>query len=89
MSGGQAAGNSGQHTVLPDPATGQSGGRERLDRPAASHQPTQIVHAAVYAAIFVDGLRTQHSRESTDVLAQRANVSAALAAKFYQPWPTS
>jgi len=84
--GGQIAGNSGQHTVLsPDPS-GESGARERLDRPAASHlQPAALVHAHVYAAIFADGVR-EWSRGSTDVLAQRANVTASLAAKFYQPW---
>jgi hypothetical protein len=85
--GGQVAGNSGQHTVLsPDPAQGQSGARERLDRPAASHlQPAELVHAHVYAAIFADGIR-EWSRGSTDVLAQRANMTASLAVKFYQPW---
>ncbi len=43
--GGRAAGNSGQHTVLPEPAKGQSGGRERLDRPAASPKRHKAGHA--------------------------------------------
>jgi len=54
--------------------------------PGLSHlQPAALVHAHVYAAIFADGVR-EWSRGSTAVLAQRANVAASLAAKFYQPW---
>jgi len=54
--------------------------------PGLSHlQPAELVHAHVYAQIFADGVR-EWSRGSTDVLAQRANATASLAAKFYQPW---
>jgi hypothetical protein len=47
-------------------------------------QPAALVHAHVYAAIFADGIR-EWSRGSSEVLAQRANVAAALAVKFYRP----
>jgi hypothetical protein len=57
--------------------------------PGRSHlQPAELVHAHVYAQIFADGVR-EWSRGSTDVLAQRANVTASLAAKFYKPWTES
>jgi hypothetical protein len=83
--GGQIAGNSGQHTVLsPDPAQGQSGARERLDRPAASHlQPAALVHAHVYAAVFVDGFYPNRQKNE---LAAHANHVANIAASCYRPW---
>jgi hypothetical protein len=79
MSGGQVAGNSGQHTVLPSDPDPEA--RERLDRPAAS-----LVHAYVYAAVYADIVREDHSRSAWEA-AEKAQRSANTAASLYRGTP--